>query len=285
MSAKLVDGKALAAEIQRRLAGEAQAFKGITGFAPGLAVILIGDDPASKIYVRNKEKACAEAGFFSEGHYLPASTAQEEIDDLIMTLNADPKIHGVLVQWPVPGHIDYDRVIGHLDPMKDADGFHPLNTGRLLAGKPGLVPCTPRGIMELLAAAGVDPAGKNAVVVGRSNIVGRPMALLLLHANATVTVCHSRTTDLAAETRRADILVAAAGRPRLIQAPMVKEGAVVIDVGMNREDGKLMGDVDFEAVREKAGAITPVPGGVGPMTIAMLLANTLDAARNLTGVG
>ena len=283
MTARILDGKALAASIRasvkeriaRRLSGG--------GSRPGLAVILAGDDPASKVYVRNKTRACEEAGVHSLQIDYPSSVSQAELVERVRALNADPAVHAILVQLPLPKHIDSLEVLAAVSPEKDADGFHAANLGALLAGRPRFVPCTPAGIVRLLEHAGVAIAGRRAVIVGRSNIVGKPLALLLLHRDATVTLCHSRTQDLEKETRQADILVAAAGRAKLVRAAMVKPGACVIDVGMNRlPDGKLAGDVDFDAVKEVAGCITPVPGGVGPMTIAMLLENCLHAASRET---
>ena len=279
MSAKILDGAALAARLrgQYRLRAEALAAR---GRRPGLAVIIVGDNPASRVYVRNKVRACEEAGFASRLFELPAATTQADLLGRLDELNADPAVHGILTQLPLPAHIDANRVIEAIAPAKDVDGFHVASAGALMTGLPGFAPCTPAGVMEILKDAGIDPAGLHAVVIGRSNIVGKPMAMLLLQAGATVTICHSRTPDLGAITRQADILVAAVGRVKLVTATMVKPGACVIDVGMNRDAaGKLCGDVDFAAVREVAGSITPVPGGVGPMTIAMLLANTLKAAE------
>lgn len=242
-------------------------------------MILVGDDPASRVYVNNKKKACAEIGIYSEEHLLPADTAEAELLSLIDKLNADPKISGILVQLPLPDGFDEEKVINRINPKKDVDAFHPVNVGKIMIGNYDFVPCTPAGIMELIKESGIDICGKECVVVGRSNIVGKPMSMLLLHANGTVTVCHSRTKNLAEKTKNADILVAAVGIPHFVTGDMVKEGAVVIDVGINRlENGKLTGDVDFESAEKKASAITPVPGGVGPMTIAMLMKNTLKAA-------
>ncbi|NMC92442.1 MAG: bifunctional methylenetetrahydrofolate dehydrogenase/methenyltetrahydrofolate cyclohydrolase FolD, partial [Smithella sp.] len=269
-----------AQDIRRSVREETLAFTEKTGVVPGLAVVLAGDDPASKGYVGRKAKACAEAGFLSREYKLPADVGEAELLALIRDLNNDPQIHGILVQLPLPKHIAADKIIAAIDPNKDVDGFHPANVGRLVTGSPLFVPCTPRGIMELIARTGISLSGKDAVVIGRSNIVGKPMALLLLAQNATVTMCHSKTRDLPAAARRADVLIAAIGKPRMITADMVKEGAAVIDVGVNRlENGKLAGDVAFDEVAPKTSAITPVPGGVGPMTIAMLMKNTLDAAR------
>lgn len=276
----IIDGTKIAQDIRRSVREETLAFTEKTGVVPGLAVVLSGDDPASKVYVGRKAKACAEAGFLSREYKLSADVGEAELLALIRDLNNDPQIHGILVQLPLPKHIATDKIIAAIDPSKDVDGFHPANVGRLVTGSPLFVPCTPRGIMELIARTGISLSGKDAVVIGRSNIVGKPMALLLLAQNATVTMCHSKTKDLPAAARRADVLIAAIGKPRMITADMVKEGAVVIDVGVNRlENGKLAGDVAFDEVAPKTSAITPVPGGVGPMTIAMLMKNTLDAAR------
>ena len=276
----IIDGTKIAQDIRRSVREETLAFTEKTGVVPGLAVVLAGDDPASKVYVGRKAKACAEAGFLSREYKLPADTSEAKLLNLIKDLNHDQLIHGILVQLPLPKHIVTDRIIAAIDPHKDVDGFHPYNVGGLVTGSPLFVPCTPRGIMELIARTGIELAGKEAVVVGRSNIVGKPMALLLLAQNATVTMCHSKTKDLPTVTRRADVLIAAVGKVRMITANMVKEGAVVIDVGVNRLDnGKLAGDVAFDEVATKASYITPVPGGVGPMTIAMLMKNTLDAAK------
>lgn len=278
--AQLINGKEISASVRERVKTETAEFVKKTGVTPGLAVVLVGDDPASKIYVGNKKKACLEVGFNSFEHILPADTTQEELMSLIDKLNADPSVHGILCQLPLPKHLDERAVINAISPEKDVDAFHPANVGKIMIGNYDFLPCTPAGVMELIHSTGVSVNGKKCVVVGRSNIVGKPMAMLLLHENGTVTVCHSRTKDLKAECLEADILVAAVGKAKLITADMVKDGAVVIDVGMNRdENGKLCGDVDFDAVSEKAGHITPVPGGVGPMTIAMLMQNTLTAAK------
>ena len=276
--AQLLDGKIMAAELEEELKQRVDALfeKGCT---PGLTVILVGEDPASQTYVSNKEKACARLGIRSETLRMPESTTQEELEAQIIRANQDPSIHGILVQLPLPRHLDSDRALSLILPEKDVDGFHDINAGRLSRGLDCVVACTPKGALHMLKKAGIELSGKEAVVVGRSNIVGKPMALLLLQENATVTVCHSRTADLAAHTRRADILVAAIGKPRFITADMVKDGAVVVDVGINRVDGKLCGDVDFENVEKKASWITPVPGGVGKMTIAMLMDNTVAAAE------
>ncbi len=277
---KLIDGKAIAAEIRAELKARTQAFEEKYGKKIGLAVVLIGNDPASQVYVRNKVKACEEAGIRSFRHDLPEETTQKQAEELVSALAEDENVHGILIQLPLPRGLDEKRLLSLIPPSKDVDGFLAENIGRLALKEAGTVACTPLGVMEMLSRSNIPVAGKRAVVVGRSNIVGRPMALLLLNADATVTVCHSKTKDLLEECRRADILVAAIGKPKFITADMVKEGAVVIDVGMDRdENGKLCGDVDFENVKEKASAITPVPGGVGPMTIAMLLKNTCDAAE------
>lgn len=274
-----IDGKAVAAKIRAQVAQDVETLKA-RGICPGMAVVLVGDDPASKIYVNNKKKACAETGIYSEEHLLPAETTQEELLALIEKLNADKKIHGILVQSPLPKHLDEKLVVEHIDPRKDVDAFHAYNVGKIMIGDFTFLPCTPAGVIELIRSTGVPIEGKNCVVVGRSNIVGKPMAMLLLHNNGTVTICHSRTKNLAEICRGADILVAAVGKPKFITADMVKPGAVVIDVGMDRdENGKLCGDVDFDAVEPIASYITPVPGGVGPMTIAMLMKNAVRAAE------
>ncbi|MGN0479198.1 MAG: bifunctional methylenetetrahydrofolate dehydrogenase/methenyltetrahydrofolate cyclohydrolase FolD [Hominenteromicrobium sp.] len=279
-----IDGKAVAAEIKAKVAGETAALKA-KGICPGMAVVLVGDDPASKIYVNNKKKACAETGIYSEEYVLPAETTQEELLALIARLNADKKIHGILVQSPLPKHLDEKLVVEHIDPNKDVDAFHAYNVGRIMIGDFAFLPCTPAGVIELIRSTGVEISGKNCVVVGRSNIVGKPMAMLLLHNNGTVTICHSKTTNLAEICRGADILVAAVGKAKFITADMVKPGAVVIDVGMNRdENGRLCGDVDYDAVEPVASYITPVPGGVGPMTIAMLMKNAVSAAKLQNGL-
>lgn len=278
-AARLIDGKAVAAEVRERVRREVAEFAAEGGRAPALATVLVGEDPASQIYVRKKHEACEEAGMRSVHHSLPAETTQNELLELVARLGRDDEVDGILVQLPVPSHIDPDRVVAAIDPAKDVDGLTPTNAGLLAHGAPGSVPCTPAGVMELLRHEGIELEGAEAVVAGRSKLVGVPVARLLLAANATVTVCHSRTHDLTAVCRRADVLVAAVGVPRLLGADAVKPGAVVIDVGVNRTGEGLCGDVDFDAVSEIAGAITPVPGGVGPMTIAMLLVNTLAAAR------
>lgn len=275
----IIDGKALAKEKRAEIAKQVEALKE-KGVTPGLAVVLVGEDPASQIYVRNKHKACEEVGIYSRKITLPEETTEEEILKIIDELNNDPEIDGILVQLPLPKHFDPDKVILSISPDKDVDGFHPVNAGRLLTGQDGFFPCTPLAVMELIKSAGVDVSGKEAVVVGRSNIVGKPVSMLLLRENATVTICHSKTKDLADVCRRADILVAAVGRPEMITSDYVKEGAVVIDVGINRVgEKKVVGDVAFDEVKDKAAYITPVPGGVGPMTITMLLYNTLLSAQ------
>jgi methylenetetrahydrofolate dehydrogenase (NADP+)/methenyltetrahydrofolate cyclohydrolase len=276
----IIDGNKIAQDIRNEVRQSVLELKKQKGIVPGLAVILVGDDPASKIYVGKKAQDCAEVGFLSREYKLPAETSEEKLVSIIQELNDDNLIHGILVQLPVPKHMRPENIIEAIDPRKDVDGFHPYNVGRLVAGSPCHPSCTPYGIMELFDRSGIELSGKDAVVVGRSNIVGKPMSFMLLSRNATVTICHTKTKDLAAVTRRADILVAAAGRAQMIKGDMVKDGAVVIDVGTNRlESGKLVGDVDFTTVSEKASYITPVPGGVGPMTRAMLLKNTLNAAR------
>ncbi len=277
MAATLIDGRAVAKAFKEEIAERTQVMIA-GGVTPHLAVVLVGENPASQVYVRNKENGCIKAGIRSTVIRLAETCTQQALEDTVTQLNEDASVHGILVQLPLPRHLDEARVLRLIDPDKDVDGFHAMNSGRLMNGQPGFVPCTPLGVMQLLKAYGVDPTGKHAVVIGHSNIVGKPMAMLLLAANATVTVCHSRTQNLAEITRQADILVAAVGRANFVTADMVKPGAAVIDVGINRVDGKLVGDVDFDAVSEVAGYITPVPGGVGQMTIAMLLANTLDAA-------
>ena len=278
--AKIIDGKAISAQVRAELAEETKLFEKENGFLPGLAVVIVGDDPASHVYVRNKARACDEVGFYSETHELPKETTQEDLEALIDRLNADEKIHGILVQLPLPKHLDEEKILLKISPNKDVDAFHPYNVGKIMIGNYSFLPCTPAGIMVLLERSGIAIEGKKCVVVGRSNIVGKPMAMLLLHANGTVMICHSRTKNLAEICREADILVAAIGKAEFFGADMVKEGAVVIDVGMNRNaEGKLVGDVDFAAVEPIASYITPVPGGVGPMTITMLMKNTLTAAK------
>jgi methylenetetrahydrofolate dehydrogenase (NADP+)/methenyltetrahydrofolate cyclohydrolase len=280
MAATVIDGKSVAASVRERVRGEVEQLTGQLSRPPGLATVLVGDDPASAIYVRRKHEACEEAGIRSFDHTPDGRISQEELLALLAELNDDDEVDGILVQLPLPEQLDTDPVVAALDPAKDVDGLTPTSAGLLARGEPGLVPATPQGVMELIKAAGVEPEGKEAVIVGRSNLVGRPLFSLLLGANATVTICHSRTSDLGGVCRRAEILVAAAGQPRLVTGEMVRPGATVIDVGTNRTDDGLVGDVDFEAAKEVAGAITPVPGGVGPMTIAMLLANTVQAARS-----
>ncbi|HEY6731299.1 MAG TPA: bifunctional methylenetetrahydrofolate dehydrogenase/methenyltetrahydrofolate cyclohydrolase FolD [Solirubrobacterales bacterium] len=279
MSARVIDGKAVAAAARERVKVDVAAFVAEHGRAPGLATVLVGDDPASEVYVRSKRRTTEEVGMRSIHHGIDASVSEDDLLGLVGDLNADDEVDGILVQMPLPAHLNEDAVVAAIDPGKDVDGLTPVNAGRLAHGAPNLVPCTPRGVMELLAHEGVELEGAEAVVVGRSKLVGVPVARLLLSANATVTTCHSRTRDLEAVCRRADVLVAAVGVPRLLGAAAVKPGAVVIDVGVNRLEEGLVGDVDFEAAAEVAAAITPVPGGVGPMTIAMLLGNTLQAAR------
>lgn len=276
MSAKIIDGKAVSAAVKERVKEEIAR----EGLEIGLAVVIVGDDPASRVYVNNKKKACEFCGIKSYEYALPEDTTEEELLELIDTLNGDDKVNGILVQLPLPKQLDEKKIIEHISPMKDVDAFHESNVGRIMIGNYAFLPCTPAGCMELIHSTGVEVSGKECVVIGRSNIVGKPMAMLLLHENGTVTVCHSKTNDLAEVCRRADILIAAVGRANFVTADMVKEGAVVIDVGINRlENGKLCGDVKFDEVSEKAGYITPVPGGVGPMTIAMLMKNTVMAKR------
>lgn len=279
MAARIIDGKAVAAAVRQRVAVEVIEFEKERGRIPQLVTVIVGDDPASEVYVAGKHRACKEVGLRSAHHGLPAETTEAELLDLVEQLNRDDDVDGILVQLPVPDHIDPDRVVATLDPAKDVDGLTPVNAGLLAHGMPGLVSCTPAGVMELLRYEGVELEGAEAVVVGRSKLVGVPVARLLLEANATVTTCHSRTRDLAAVCRRADVLIAAVGVPRLLGADAIKPEAIVIDVGINRTEDGLVGDVDFEAAEEIAAAITPVPGGVGPMTVAMLLVNTLAAAR------
>lgn len=278
--AQIIDGKRISAEIRSEIAQNTATFKEERGYAPGLAVIIVGEDPASQVYVRNKKKACEEVGFYSESYELPTETTQDELLSLIDRLNSDENIHGILVQLPLPKHLDETAVLLRIKPEKDVDAFHPYNVGKIMIGDYNFLPCTPAGVMALIERSGVEVAGKNCVVIGRSNIVGKPMAMLLLHANGTVTICHSRTRNLKEICAEADILVAGVGRANFVTADMVKEGAVVIDVGINRlPDGKLCGDVNFSEVQPKASYITPVPGGVGPMTITMLMQNTLTAAK------
>ncbi len=281
--AQIIDGKLVAAKIRDEVREEVKRFVVKKGVAPKLTVVLVGDDPASQIYVRNKERGCADVGMTSEVRRLPAATKQSELIDVVRQLNGDRSVHGILVQLPLPSGLDERVVLDEIDPRKDVDGLHPLNMGKLLKGdESGFVACTPQGIIELILSTGTEIQGKEAVVVGRSNIVGKPVAILLMQRNATVTVCHSRTRDLGEVTRRADILVAAVGSPQIVHGTMIKPGAVIIDVGTNRVGEKLVGDVDFQSALERAEFITPVPGGVGPMTIALLLKNTLKAARLLT---
>ncbi|MCI8387008.1 MAG: bifunctional methylenetetrahydrofolate dehydrogenase/methenyltetrahydrofolate cyclohydrolase FolD [Clostridiales bacterium] len=277
--AKIIDGKKIAAEIRGEIAQECAELKA-KGIVPGLAVIIVGEDPASQVYVRNKKKACEEVGFHSEVYELPEATTEDELLALVKRLNADDSIHGILVQLPLPKHLNDEIIIDNIDPKKDVDAFHPYNVGEIMIGEYDYLPCTPAGVMALLEKSGIQVEGKHCVVLGRSNIVGKPQAMLLLHANGTVTICHSRTKNLALYTREADILVVAVGKADFVTGDMVKDDAVVIDVGMNRRaDGKLTGDVDFATVEPKASYITPVPGGVGPMTITMLLKNTLTSAK------
>ncbi|MBI2339515.1 MAG: bifunctional methylenetetrahydrofolate dehydrogenase/methenyltetrahydrofolate cyclohydrolase FolD [Deltaproteobacteria bacterium] len=278
--AQVIDGKAIAAGIRENLKKEVEAFKKQRGFAPGLATVLVGENPASKVYVKNKNRACEEAGMLSFHHALPEATSEDNLLRLVNQLNTDKQVHGILVQLPLPKQVRSDKILNAVSPAKDVDGFHPVNVGNLVAGNRCLKSCTPFGIMKLIESIKYDLTGKNAVVVGRSNIVGKPVALMLLAAHATVTICHSKTQNLPDVVRRADVVVAAIGRPRFVKGSWIKEGAVVIDVGINRlPDGKLVGDVEFAEASKRASAITPVPGGVGPMTIAMLLWNTLEAAK------
>lgn len=280
----IIDGKAVSKKVKEDVKAECEQLKA-RGITPGLAVIIVGDDPASQVYVHNKEVACEACGFYSVKYALPAETTQDELNALVDKLNKDDKINGILCQLPLPSHLDDKEVINRIDPLKDVDAFHPVNVGAIMIGDYNYLPCTPAGVMELIHSTGIDVSGKKAVVMGRSNIVGKPMAMLLLHENATVEITHSRTQNLADITKEADILVAAIGKAKFVKADMVKDGAVVIDVGMNRdENGKLCGDVDFEDVKDKCSFITPVPGGVGPMTIAMLMKNTLTAAKIQNGV-
>lgn len=284
MSARLIDGKALAQQVRERLAKESAELLAKTGVKPGLSTILVGDDPASHLYVKNKQKACDAAGIYIDDHKLPAATTQSDLLALIEKVNGDSKIHGILVQLPLPKHIDSKAVLDAVSPHKDADGFHPYNFGRLVEGHPVFEACTPKGVIKMIESTGVSIEGKRAVVLGRSNIVGKPLALMLLQRNATVTICHSKTRDLPAVCREAELLLVAIGKPRFVTADMVREEAVVVDVGTNRlPDGKVVGDVDFEPVSRKAGWISPVPGGVGPMTIAMLLDNTVESAKRIAG--
>ena len=279
--ATIIDGKAVAKEVQQRIKEDVEGLERRWNMAPGLAVVLVGDDTASHIYVRNKEKACKEVGIKSFEHFLPATISERELLALVHQLNKDKHIHGILVQLPLPPHIHSERILNAVSPYKDVDGFHPLNLGNLVVGADGYRPCTPLGVMKLLESVNCDPKGKDAVIVGRSNIVGKPVALMLLEKHATVTICHSRTASLRDEVARGDIVVVAIGKPGIVRGEWIKPGAVVIDVGINRlPNGKLCGDIDFESAKERAAAITPVPGGVGPMTICMLLFNTLKAAKD-----
>ncbi len=283
--AKIIDGKEVSAQVKEQVKEEAAQLKAATGLQVGLAVVIVGNNPASRVYVNNKKKACEAVGFQSFEYALDEGTTQEELLELVEVLNENPQVNGILVQLPLPKQIDEKAIINAISPDKDVDAFHPSNVGRIMIGSYAFLPCTPAGVMELIARTGVSVSGKNCVVIGRSNIVGKPMAMLLLHQNGTVTICHSRTQNLKEICAQADILVAAVGKANFVTADMVKEGAVVIDVGMNRLDnGKLCGDVDFAAVEPKAGYITPVPGGVGPMTIAMLMRNTLTAAKQQNGL-
>ena len=283
--AQIIDGKKVSAQVKEQVREEAAQLKASAGLQVGLAVVIVGNNPASRVYVNNKKKACEAVGFQSFEYALEEDTTQEELLELVEVLKENPQINGILVQLPLPKQIDEKAIIDAISPEKDVDAFHPFNVGRIMIGSYAFLPCTPAGVMELIASTGVSVSGKNCVVIGRSNIVGKPMAMLLLHQNGTVTICHSRTQNLKEICAKADILVAAVGKANFVTADMVKEGAVVIDVGMNRlEDGKLCGDVDFAAVEPKAGYITPVPGGVGPMTIAMLMRNTLTAAKQQHGL-
>jgi methylenetetrahydrofolate dehydrogenase (NADP+) / methenyltetrahydrofolate cyclohydrolase len=282
MTAQLIDGKVIAAKVRAELKGDVAAMVAQVGRPPGIAVVRVGDDPASKVYVTSKERTALELGFGSWHHHLEATVTQAQLLEVVKRLNNDPSVDGILVQLPLPKHLDANAVLETIDPAKDVDGFHAVNAGLLFQGRPKLVACTPAGVMRMLREIGFDPSGKSCVVIGRSNIVGRPMSMLLLNANATVTICHSKS-DVAAEVRRADLVVAAVGVPKLVRGEWIKPGAVVIDVGMNRSpEGKLVGDVEFEAASARASFITPVPGGVGPMTIAMLMSNTVTAAKART---
>ena len=279
--AVIINGRAVAKDVQKQIKDEVEGLERRWGLVPGLAVVLVGEDPASQLYVRNKEKACKEVGIKSFEHLLPATVSERELLGLVQQLNKDKSVHGILVQLPLPAHIRAEKILESISPNKDIDGFHPVNQGMLVLGADGFKPCTPMGIMKLLESVNCDPKGKNAVVVGRSNIVGKPVALMLLAKHATVTICHSRTASLRDEVGRGDILVVAIGKPGIVRGEWVKAGAVVIDVGMNRlPNGKLSGDIEYETAAQRASAITPVPGGVGPMTICMLLYNTLRAAKN-----
>lgn len=278
--AKILDGKAVSQRVKDDLKKETEKFVKDNGFAPGLAVVIVGNDPASRVYVNSKKRACEEIGYYSEEHALCESTTEDELLNLVERLNNDDKIHGILVQLPLPKHINEETIINAINPKKDVDAFHPVNVGKIMIGNFDFLPCTPAGVMELIKESGISLEGKNCVVIGRSNIVGKPQAMLLLHKNATVTICHSKTKNLKEIAQTADVLVVAVGRAQMITGDYIKEGAVVIDVGMNRlENKKLVGDVDFESASKKASYITPVPGGVGPMTIAMLMKNTLTAAK------
>jgi len=282
LMATIIDGKAISQKIRSEVKAATEILIREKGVTPGLAVVLVGDNPASKVYVGSKEKACVEMGFYSEKHVLPVTASQDELLKLIDKLNKDKNIHGILVQLPLPKQINEDLVLEAITPEKDVDGFHPYNVGRLAVGKPLFQPCTPYGMMKMLEYSNISVEGKHAVIIGRSNIVGKPIALMLLQKSATVTICHSKTKDLKAEVKRADIVVAAIGKPEFVTGDMLKEGAVVLDVGINRlESGKLVGDVDFASAEKVASAITPVPGGVGPMTIAMLMYNTLESAKRV----
>ncbi|MEQ9410639.1 MAG: bifunctional methylenetetrahydrofolate dehydrogenase/methenyltetrahydrofolate cyclohydrolase FolD [Fuerstiella sp.] len=284
MSARIIDGKVISAAVREQVTSEARRFTDTSGVTPHLAAVLVGDDPASQVYVRNKERACEKCGLKSTLHRLAADTSQEDLSALVDRLNADDSVHGILVQLPLPDHLDATRILDAIDPSKDVDGFHPENVGLMLQGRPRFLPCTPHGVMKMLEHENIETRGRHAVIIGRSDIVGKPMAGLLVQrgVDATVTICHSRTADIEAISRQADILIAAVGRPAFVTGSMIKPKAVVIDVGINRVDDRLVGDVDFAAASDVASAITPVPGGVGPMTIAMLLQNTLNAARQQT---
>ena len=282
---QIIDGKKVSAEVKEEVRKQVEQLQAEHGITPGLAVVIVGDDPASRVYVNSKKKACEEVGFQSYEYALDENTTQEQLLDLVDVLNRDSKINGILVQLPLPKHIDETAIINAISAEKDVDAFHPENVGKIMIGDYSFLPCTPAGVMDLIASTGVEISGKNCVVIGRSNIVGKPMAMLLLHKSGTVTICHSKTQNLAEICRQADILVVAIGRANFVTGDMIKEGAVVIDVGMNRlENGKLCGDVDFESAEKKAGYITPVPGGVGPMTIATLMRNTLTAAKQQAGI-
>lgn len=287
MSASIIDGKVISAAVRRKITEDTAAFVAETGITPHLAAVLVGDDPASRVYVRNKERACQNCGLKSTLHRLPVDTTQQQLATLVAELNADDTVHGILVQLPLPKHLDSTPILDAILPGKDVDGFHPENVGLMLQGRPRFLPCTPHGVMKMLQHQNIDTAGKHAVVIGRSDIVGKPMAALLVQrgADATVTICHSRTADIAAICSQADILIAAVGIPEFVKGNMIKPGAVVIDVGINRLNDKLVGDVDYAEAVEIASAITPVPGGVGPMTIALLLQNTLEAARQWSLLG